>query len=145
MLSNLLNCVQDIWQIHSTAVLVAIFAALIIYIFYYKYIIILQHFDKLGIPGPKPWPILGNIPEIARLGGQHLAHMYYTKKYGKVVGLFYGTERLTLVSDYEIIKKILIKDFHLFPNRRLPIKFPFDYLYKMLVFREIKSGKPFEI
>ncbi|EDV25750.1 uncharacterized protein TRIADDRAFT_23953 [Trichoplax adhaerens] len=141
MLSNLLNCVQDIWQIHSTAVLVAIFAALIIYIFYYRYITILQHFDKLGIPGPKPWPILGNIPEIARLGGQHLAHMYYTKKYGKVVGLFYGTERLTLVSDYEIIKKILIKDFHLFPNRRLPIKFPFDYLDKMLAFSRDQEWK----
>ncbi|EDV25748.1 Cytochrome P450 3A12 [Trichoplax sp. H2] len=132
MLSNLLKCIQDIWELHPTAVLVALIAFLIIYFFYHKYVTILQHFIKLGIPGPKPWPILGNVPEIGQLGGQHLAHMYYIKKYGKVVGLFYGTEQITLVSDYEMIKKILVKNFHLFPNRRVPVKFPFDYLNKAL-------------
>ena len=75
---------------------------------------------------------MGNIIEISRFEGQHLAHMHFIQQYGKVVGLFYGTEKITLVSDYDMLKRILIKDFHSFANRRVPFKFPLSYLDKAL-------------
>ena len=45
--------------------------------------------------------------------------MDYFKRYGKVYGLFTGTLPTLSIADPELIKQVLVKDFHLFVNRRI--------------------------
>ncbi|XP_076241382.1 putative cytochrome P450 303a1 [Calliopsis andreniformis] len=62
-------------------------------------------------PGPKWWPILGSVMEVARLR-QETGYLVKTcsalcKKYGPVVGLKIGTDRIVVLNNYESIKAML--------------------------------------
>ncbi|RDD36102.1 Cytochrome P450 3A31, partial [Trichoplax sp. H2] len=101
----------------------------------------LRYFKELGIPGPKPWPLLGNIPAVMAIGDQNSAHLKFTNEYGKVFGMFYLSEPVIVVSEFDIVKKILIKDFHAFPNRRLPFKLPLNSLSKAVAIARDQEWK----
>lgn len=66
------------------------------------------------LPGPKPWPFLNRLPTTIKARGQiHEQFDWYYKKYGKLfvmssVNVSFG------VSEPEMIKQILVKDFDSF-------------------------------
>ncbi|CAG2165508.1 unnamed protein product [Oppiella nova] len=77
-----------------------------------------DYWSKQGINGPKPIPIFGNIintlmtSEKDRLLG-------YQKKYGKIYGHYMGDIPVLSIADPELIKLILVKDFHVFTGRHI--------------------------
>ncbi|XP_075538301.1 cytochrome P450 3A31-like [Dermacentor variabilis] len=73
-------------------------------------------FTKLGVPGPTPNLISGNIPEI-KAQGSAVAFSNWIKQYGDIVGFFNGAVPFLLVKDVDLLKKVLIEDFHVFPER----------------------------
>ncbi|XP_077552705.1 cytochrome P450 3A24-like [Haemaphysalis longicornis] len=73
-------------------------------------------FERLRIPGPKPSFIFGNICEIKKKGAAR-AFSDWIEQYGNIVGFFNGAAPFLLVKDVELLKKVLIADFHVFPDR----------------------------
>nr|XP_012153072.1 PREDICTED: probable cytochrome P450 303a1 [Megachile rotundata] len=62
-------------------------------------------------PGPKWWPILGCVVEVARLR-KETGYLIKTctalcKMYGPVVGLKLGTDRIVVLNDYESVRAML--------------------------------------
>lgn len=94
------------WQLF--ALLITLLA-----IFLYRHYTILKRY---GIPGPTPWPIIGNLHEQV-YRGIHVTDEEWSKKYGKVFGYFSGYNPVIAVTDPDIIKAVLIKDFQNFTDR----------------------------
>jgi len=70
------------------------------------------------LPGPKPWPFRGNLPDAikAQRHGYFLFDKYY-KKYGKLF-VMSGSSKVTFfMSHPEMIKQILVKDFDSFCDK----------------------------
>ncbi|XP_053994345.1 probable cytochrome P450 303a1 [Hylaeus volcanicus] len=87
----------------STALLVVILLLLLLYLGSRK--------PKGYPPGPKWWPILGSALEVARLR-QETGYLFKTcsvlyKKYGPVVGLKIGKDRIVVLNDPESIRTML--------------------------------------
>ena len=76
---------------------------------------------KLGIPGPRPLPFLGNAHEIKRLGMAE-AFRQWGERYGPVVGVFFMRRPMLVINDVNMLKQILITDFHNFTNRGVGAK-----------------------
>lgn len=80
-------------------------------------------FSRLGIPQVKPHLIYGSMHI---LHGNFLSTDVIGKwlnKYGKVFGFYTGETPNLVIGDLDLIKQVLIKDFHNFSNRpKLPIK-----------------------
>lgn len=71
-----------------------------------------------GIPGPRPWPFLGNMPGFIRDKGQlHVFLDRNYKKYGSLFSMSFFDGPALAVSDPKIIKEILVKHFDSFHNR----------------------------
>ncbi|XP_077486201.1 thromboxane-A synthase-like [Amblyomma americanum] len=80
-----------------------------------------EHFNffrKLGIPGPTPNIIFGNILEMYRKSPAK-AYREWIDKYGDVVGYFNGYRPVILVADVDLLRQIQIKDFNDFSDRGL--------------------------
>ncbi|XP_041533949.1 cytochrome P450 3A11-like [Microtus oregoni] len=74
-------------------------------------------FKKQGIPGPKPLPFLGTLMNYYE-GVWKFDAMCY-KKYGKIWGLHEGPTPVLAITDTEMIKNVLVKEFYsVFTNRR---------------------------
>ncbi|GIY54433.1 cytochrome P450 3A41 [Caerostris darwini] len=73
-------------------------------------------FQKLGIPGPEPSLFFGNLLELYKKGPLQ-CHREWVKKYGRVIGYYYGMKPVLLVTDPYLLKDIFIKDFNKFINR----------------------------
>lgn len=79
----------------------------------------LNFWKEIGIPGPKPIPLFGNLHLYMRKGGIHGADLDATKKYGRLFGMLDGRHPTLVVSDPEMIKQVFIKQSHdVFTNRR---------------------------
>jgi len=79
-----------------------------------------RYYSILGsspLPGPKPWPWIGNLPDVFRYGGIHKMLLNYFYKYGRVHKMCIGRAPAIVVSDTEIIKQVMVKDFEKFTNR----------------------------
>ena len=69
------------------------------------------------LPGPKPWPFVNRLPHTTKAQGQiHVIFDWCYKKYGKLfvmssLNVAFG------VSDPEMIKQIMVKDFDSFCDR----------------------------
>ncbi|CAF1405453.1 unnamed protein product [Rotaria sordida] len=74
-------------------------------------------FRRLGIPGPAPIPILGEMFNVMRKG-LYANDVDLVRKYGKIIGIFDGTTPLILLSDPDLLRNVLIKDCNVFINRR---------------------------
>ncbi|XP_067672070.1 cytochrome P450 3A11-like [Haliotis asinina] len=74
-------------------------------------------FKRLGIPGPEPSIISGNLMEIMKKG-QFQATVDWSKKYGRIFGYFEGYTPVMSVSDPDLLKQILVKDFKNFQCRK---------------------------
>lgn len=75
-------------------------------------------FKNLGIPGPQPNIIFGNILEVYKKSPAK-AYREWIDTYGDVVGYFNGYRPVILVADLELLKEIQIKDFQDFTDRGL--------------------------
>ena len=81
-----------------------------------------SYWSRRGIPFVKPTPIIGNIKEVLLIKnslGLHFADIYNDPKMVKepVVGIYCLNKPGLVIRDLELIKSILIKDFHKFSNR----------------------------
>lgn len=80
----------------------------------------MTHFKRLGIPGPPPNFITGNMKEIDEKGlGK--CHQEWIEKYGKIVGYYIGCRPFILTSDIDLLKLIQIKHFHSFSDRKVVV------------------------
>nr|XP_022318271.1 cytochrome P450 3A9-like isoform X2 [Crassostrea virginica] len=93
-------------------------AVLLFSIAIYKYLVYhFQTFERLGIPGPKPTFFLGNLLEI-RQKGQLQAIIDWRREFGRVFGYFEGYTPVLSVSDPDLLKEVLVKDFDNFQSRK---------------------------
>jgi thromboxane-A synthase len=77
-----------------------------------------QLFQKLGIPGPKPNILWGNMKELR--GGPLPLMDVMTKweaHYGPVYGFFSGTRPSLVIKDLELVKEILVRNHTAFVDR----------------------------
>ncbi|PVD36407.1 hypothetical protein C0Q70_03390 [Pomacea canaliculata] len=73
-------------------------------------------FIKDGVNGPKPVYLIGNLGEFAgKDPGQTFCEL--TKRFGKVFGFYQGLTPSIVVSDPDLIQKILVKNFFKFNGR----------------------------
>ena len=78
--------------------------------------------SHVNLPGPKPWPYVGNLLEVIyKHGGLHKAFIEYDQKYGKVYKIYMGRDPVIVVADPEMLRQILVRDFDKFRNRPEPI------------------------
>lgn len=93
--------------------------AIIIVIFaYYVYNLLANNiFRQNQIPGPVPIPLLGEFLNII-LKGLYKNDMDLVQKYGNIIGVYEGPNPTILLSDLELLRKVLIKDSQAFVNRR---------------------------
>ncbi|XP_077531657.1 thromboxane-A synthase-like [Haemaphysalis longicornis] len=77
-----------------------------------------QFFKKLGIPGPAPNILFGNMLEMFRKSPVK-CYREWIDKYGDFVGYFDGYRPVLLVADLDLLRQIQIKDFQDFTDRAL--------------------------
>ncbi|XP_025103431.1 cytochrome P450 3A5-like isoform X5 [Pomacea canaliculata] len=73
-------------------------------------------FKSLGIPGPKTVPFLGNATDFMKQSFIYTL-LDWRKQYGHVFGIFFVSKPMLVVSDLDIVKEILVKDFNNFVDR----------------------------
>ncbi|CAG9787818.1 unnamed protein product [Diatraea saccharalis] len=79
-----------------------------------------NYWSDKNVKGPTPWPVVGNFGNVMlqkKSVNQCLKDIHLKYKGEKLVGLYRGFQPMVLVRDPELIKHVLIKDFHYFPNR----------------------------
>ena len=79
-----------------------------------------KYFEKDGLQGPKPTPFVGSLWDLYRSKWQlHLMLDTYYKKYGRVFGMYLNSLPTVVVSDPDMVKQILVKDFAKFHDRQV--------------------------
>ena len=74
---------------------------------------------SLNLPGPKPLPFVGHLFDLAKYKyNYHLMIDTYYKDFGRVFGMYLQSTPTIVVSDPEMIKQILVKDFAKFHDRQ---------------------------
>ncbi|XP_070556766.1 cytochrome P450 3A8-like [Ptychodera flava] len=98
-------------------------------------------FRNLGIPGPTPWPLVGNFLQLS--SGVQYKEMEWYKKYGKVFGIFEGRQPVLEVVSPEMCMPICVKHFTSFYNRRplLLESRPFNHALTLLVDQNWKNKR----
>ncbi|KAL3842945.1 hypothetical protein ACJMK2_020918 [Sinanodonta woodiana] len=81
-----------------------------------------RYFKRLEIIGPTPIPFLGHLHHIVGKGFQDM-DMEMTRKYGNCYGTFFGNIPQLIVTDPEMIKQMLVKQFSEFTDRPRTIRF----------------------
>lgn len=75
-------------------------------------------FKEVGIPGPEPEYLGGNFRQILKLQETCNPLTYWTKKYGKVYGLFMADFKVVVVSDLDYAKDIFLESKSVFTERQ---------------------------
>nr|AID61450.1 cytochrome P450 [Calliphora stygia] len=101
---------------------ILIFITCILALVYYWCKHTYSYWQRKGIPYIKPTPIIGNTKEAFQLKtsfGLHLSDIYNDPKMADeaVVGIYTFNQPGLIVREPELLKSILIKDFHYFNNR----------------------------
>ncbi|XP_049644601.1 cytochrome P450 3A12-like [Suncus etruscus] len=74
-------------------------------------------FKKLGVPGPKPLPFFGTL--LPCWPGMWNFDVYCYKKYGRIWGVFEGSQPVLAITDPDLIKTVLVKEcYSVFTNRK---------------------------
>ncbi|XP_077499000.1 cytochrome P450 3A31-like isoform X2 [Amblyomma americanum] len=94
-------------------------------------------FKRLGIPGPSPSFIYGNLEEL--LGkGMGATFDDWTTKYGDIVGYFHGSVPAVLTSDPEMIKQVFVRDGKTITERQV-----FTLVTKPLLLNQVRLTRVF--
>ncbi|XP_078683107.1 cytochrome P450 3A8-like [Branchiostoma floridae x Branchiostoma belcheri] len=92
--------------------------ALLAVLFYLYAVHPLWTFKKMGIPGPTPLPLVGNLWSWTTVGIWNAdASRQRVEQYGKVYGFFFGRTPTLIISDREMLREIFVKKFHALTNR----------------------------
>ena len=114
LLSDALQIIQSHWILS----LLVLLGTLI----YIHYLASFGEIQRLGLPGPKPLPILGNVLQMFWDQGQmHKTFDRLVKQYGKVFGIYFLKTPTVVVSDPQMLKTILVKEFNSFHDRPVSI------------------------
>ncbi|XP_070568647.1 cytochrome P450 3A9-like [Ptychodera flava] len=73
-------------------------------------------FSSQGIPGPKPLPLVGSFLSLMKDFPQRL--LDYNQEYGRVYGFYSGRRPILVVSDVDMLKQIMVKQFNHFNIRK---------------------------
>lgn len=93
----------------------------ILFLLYYYFTADFGYWTSRGVNGPKPIPFFGNIAKFLlgkRSMGDIFKDVYEEFPKEPIVGMFWYREPVLVLRDPEFIKKVLIKDFSTFPERR---------------------------
>uniref|UniRef100_A0AAR2KUZ1 Thromboxane-A synthase n=1 Tax=Pygocentrus nattereri TaxID=42514 RepID=A0AAR2KUZ1_PYGNA len=71
--------------------------------------------QQCGIRHPKPAPFFGNLMLFRH--GFFDAHKDLINQYGRVCGYYLGRRPVVVVADPDMLRQIMVKEFHKFPNR----------------------------
>ncbi|XP_013364905.1 PREDICTED: cytochrome P450 3A9-like [Chinchilla lanigera] len=122
------NFSRDIW----------IFLALSLLLLYLYGTYTHGHFKRLGIPGPKPLPFLGNLLSYLKGTWKFDAECY--KKYGKIWGLYEGRQPVLFITDPDMLKTVLVKEFYSAFTNRKPLR-PAILMRKSLIVSQNEQWK----
>jgi cytochrome P450 family 6 len=99
--------------------------SLIIAIFFGLYFYFTRNFkfwQKLGVPYVKPVPFVGNLKSCVFLKttiGEQLQRIYAENSDKPYVGIFSFDKPSLVIRDLELVKDVLVKDFHTFMDRTI--------------------------
>ncbi|XP_067135813.1 cytochrome P450 3A9-like [Centruroides vittatus] len=88
------------------------------------------YWKRLGIPEVPPIPLTGSF-KFDLNSHQGKAEQVWYNKYGKIFGIYEGTNPVLMIADPDLLKNILVKDFHVFSEIR-DIQFGDPIVDKML-------------
>ncbi|XP_019642651.1 PREDICTED: cytochrome P450 2U1-like [Branchiostoma belcheri] len=71
-------------------------------------------------PGPRGWPLVGNLPTMAKSDFLPATFTELSKQYGDVMTIWAGRDTNIVLSGYETIRTALVKRAEDFSSRRLP-------------------------
>ena len=66
--------------------------------------------SKVNIPGPTPWPILGNLPLFFGRKDPNKVFMELRDRYGNMVYITMGSQPLVLCYGYKVVYDVLVKN-----------------------------------
>uniref|UniRef100_A0A0K0CWI5 Cytochrome P450 n=1 Tax=Angiostrongylus cantonensis TaxID=6313 RepID=A0A0K0CWI5_ANGCA len=95
--------------------LINVYSTLLCVILYALYELI--HKRRYLPPGPTPWLIAGNIPDIVLSSSIDDVFQIWKKRYGSVFTVWIGPIPLVMVSDFMSIKKYFVQNADLFSDR----------------------------
>ncbi|XP_073442611.1 cytochrome P450 2K1-like isoform X2 [Dendrobates tinctorius] len=75
-----------------------------------------EHVHPNYPPGPKPWPIIGNIPELD-VHKPYLSFQELAKTYGPVYSIKIGVQKMIVLCGYDVVKEALITQAEAFSGR----------------------------
>ena len=114
LLADTLQIIQNHW-ILSLLVLLATLTCV-------HYLASFSEIQRIGLPGLKPLPILGNVVQTLWDRGQmHKTFDRFVKQYGKVFGIYLLKTPAIVVTDPQMLKTILVKEFNSFHDK--PVSF----------------------
>ncbi|CAG9766537.1 unnamed protein product [Ceutorhynchus assimilis] len=99
-------------------IFVTVILVLIIFLIRYN----LGYWKRKGVPGPKPWPIIGNIGSnlIGKMTmGEAIGEIYRKYEGYPFAGLFRATKPVLLLRDPDLVHRVLVKDFKSFSNNEM--------------------------
>ncbi|EDV24428.1 uncharacterized protein TRIADDRAFT_13664, partial [Trichoplax adhaerens] len=88
----------------------------VIYLIYRFLIAPYLNIKKLGLPFPRPRPMVGNLFDFGP-GNQHVAQMEWGKRYGRVYASLFFQIPTIWIGDPDMIKSVMVKEFSNFTNR----------------------------
>ncbi|EDV19993.1 uncharacterized protein TRIADDRAFT_32665 [Trichoplax adhaerens] len=100
----------------SISQILLISGTILAWCFYKYYLKPYRHLRKLGLSGPRPKPLFGNLLD-GKSASQHLVQVERQEKYGHVYGTLFFSVPTIWIGDPEVLKSVLIKDFSNFTNR----------------------------
>ena len=89
-------------------------------IYYYRYHKKHQFWEKQGISSPSRLPIIGNVLDNILAEDASLTEINNVKKFGRIYGGYAFMKPGLHIADADVIKQLMVKDFHYF-SQRFPI------------------------
>ena len=109
-----------IWKEFYDIILWTLFLGCLLSLIYWRGVASFSVLKNLPLPGPAPWPYVGNLPDIFKYEGMHNMLWEYTKTYGRVFKMAFGRRPTVVITDPDMIKQVTIKEFPKFQNRWFP-------------------------
>lgn len=97
------------------------------------------HWKKLGIPEVPPLPFTGSF-RFDLSSHQGKTEQEWSRKYGKIFGIYEGPNPNLLIADPELLRNILVKDFNIFSEIR-DLQFGQPLVDRMLFLRHGENWK----
>ncbi|XP_076436666.1 cytochrome P450 3A30-like [Babylonia areolata] len=102
------------WVSTTSVLAVGVLSLLAFWI--WKSMAVFKTFEKIGLSGPPPKFLVGNARQLMKMG---LLRSFtdWGKKYGKIYGIFFSRTPAFVVSDPDLLRDMMVKNFASFPNR----------------------------